>query len=394
MDLFPAVMIGGPPHSGKSVLAYSLTQALRARAVAHYVLRAYPDGEGDWANEADQALVRRIRLKGQGTSEWIDRVCRDIARRHLPLIVDVGGKPTPDQERVFDVCTHAILLTPTAGAQDEWQARIERHNLPLLADLTSALIGVDRLIARTPIVRGTITGLNRGQQATGPVYEALVDQLTELFACDTAALRRYHCDHAPVETAIDLDRRGRTLGIEFRGEKAYWHPNDLPRLLDDLPQARPIALYGRAPNWLYAGVACQAFPAPFYQFDARLGWVLARPLQLGEPPMDAPVQFLTKPATQWLHITCVLPSAYVDYDGLDRIPSPVVPARSGIILDGKIPHWLYAALGLTYRSAPWLAVHQPQLGSDLGQDGSPSGGAVIVRSSDDRFAVGTTIPLT
>ena len=44
MELFPAVMIGGPPHSGKSVLAYSLTQALRARGVAHYVLRAYPDG--------------------------------------------------------------------------------------------------------------------------------------------------------------------------------------------------------------------------------------------------------------------------------------------------------------------------------------------------------------
>ena len=58
MELFPAVMIGGPPHSGKSVLAYSLSQALRARQVAHYVLRAFPDGEGDWANEADQAMVR------------------------------------------------------------------------------------------------------------------------------------------------------------------------------------------------------------------------------------------------------------------------------------------------------------------------------------------------
>jgi len=47
MNQFPALMIGGPPHSGKSVLAYSLTQALRARQIDHYLLRACPDGEGD-----------------------------------------------------------------------------------------------------------------------------------------------------------------------------------------------------------------------------------------------------------------------------------------------------------------------------------------------------------
>jgi len=58
MELFPAVAICGPPHSDKSVLAYTLSRALRTRQIAHYVLRAFPDGEGDWANEADQALVR------------------------------------------------------------------------------------------------------------------------------------------------------------------------------------------------------------------------------------------------------------------------------------------------------------------------------------------------
>ena len=36
----PAVVIGGPPHSGKSVLAYSLTRALRAPSISHYLLRA------------------------------------------------------------------------------------------------------------------------------------------------------------------------------------------------------------------------------------------------------------------------------------------------------------------------------------------------------------------
>lgn len=65
MSLFPAILIGGPPHSGKSVLVYSLTQALRARGVVHYALRACPDGEGDFSNETDQAVIRLVRDPGQ-----------------------------------------------------------------------------------------------------------------------------------------------------------------------------------------------------------------------------------------------------------------------------------------------------------------------------------------
>lgn len=86
MNPFPAVMIGGPPHSGKSVLVYALSQA----QVAHYVLRACPDGEGDWSQETSQDQVRLLRQKGQFSDEFVERVRRDIERRHLPSLVDVG----------------------------------------------------------------------------------------------------------------------------------------------------------------------------------------------------------------------------------------------------------------------------------------------------------------
>src|SRR2546421_405985 len=35
VNLLPAILIGGPPHAGKSVLAYSISQALRKRNVDH-----------------------------------------------------------------------------------------------------------------------------------------------------------------------------------------------------------------------------------------------------------------------------------------------------------------------------------------------------------------------
>jgi CRISPR-associated protein Csx3 len=49
MPDFPAVLIGGPPHSGKSVFVYSLTRALRAARIPHYALRAGRQRAGtDW----------------------------------------------------------------------------------------------------------------------------------------------------------------------------------------------------------------------------------------------------------------------------------------------------------------------------------------------------------
>jgi hypothetical protein len=66
MQRFPAVMIGGPPDCGKSVLMYNLFRTLRERGVQHYALRAAPDGEGDWSNEAQQKLVRTILAPANG----------------------------------------------------------------------------------------------------------------------------------------------------------------------------------------------------------------------------------------------------------------------------------------------------------------------------------------
>jgi len=103
MNPFPAVMVGGPPRSGKSVLVHSLTRQLRDQKVDHYVIRACPDGEGDYSNEADQDLVRLIRQKGAFTSTFVQHVSAALANRILPLLVDVGGKPTPDQEVIFSI---------------------------------------------------------------------------------------------------------------------------------------------------------------------------------------------------------------------------------------------------------------------------------------------------
>jgi CRISPR-associated protein Csx3 len=387
MAFFPAVMIGGPPDTGKSVLAACLTQALRERGVQHYVLRACPDGEGDWTYLADQDLVRTILVPRQWTPSFVEHVCRDLQRRHLPLIVDVGGRPQPWQEAIFDQCTHAILLTPDDAARAKWAELAARHGLQVLADLTSDLNGETCLIQEAPIPVGTLAGLDWSRiPAAGrawprsALFEALVDRLARLFHYDARALRRSHQDAAPAEIVVDLDRLARTLSVPHRGEQPIWKPAHLPAVLDYLPEGVLLGIYGRGPNWLYAALALLAHPACLYQFDPRLGWVPPVSLGLGRPRQDAPLQAAVHPERDHARIELSLPVSYIDYLEADGLCVPPTSQEQGTVLSGKLPHWLWTGLALAYRDARWLAVYQPQLQGAVivhARAGTPPVGSVL-----------------
>lgn len=382
MEQFPAVIIGGPPDSGKSVLTANLTQALRERGVAHYVLRACPDGEGDWTHLADQEQVRTLVVPRRWTHAFVDHICQDLERRHLPLIVDVGGRPQPWQEIIFDHCTHAVLLTKDESSHRAWLDRVTSHGLILLADLHSEIQGASTLVKRQPALHGTLAGLEWGARLQGPLFEALIERLTRIFAYSAEELREAHLNAAPVETVIDVERLARTLNVPHRGERAVWAPRHLPQVLNYLPQAVPLGVYGRGPNWLYAALALLAAPSSFVQFDVRQGWIEARSLSLGTLPENTPIQFRAHETPTYVHVEGILPAAYVDYDHLDDLSAPPVRAGSGVVLSGKLPHWLTTSLALTYRAAPWVAVYQPQLE-----------GATVVYSADQDWPVGNILPL-
>lgn len=375
MELYnplPAVVIGGPPHSGKSVLAYSLTRALRARGVPHYLLRAYPpDGEGDWFHEGEQDLVRHLRVKGAVSDRWLGPLRRDIARRHLPLIVDLGGLPTQEQESILDDCTHGILLTPSDEARRDWADRFAAHGLVLLADLRSDLRGEHCIDAVEPVVRGVLAGLERGSVASGPAFDALVERLEALFRPFAPDLYSRHMETAPAELTVDLERLARQRGRDPN----RWLPEDLEWVLDYLPAGETLALYGRGPNWLYAAVAVHALPAPFYLFDARLGWTEPPVLRVGTPlsgPLQVRVEWEEGQSVARMEFS--LPESYLDITELEGTVVPPPPAE-GLILGGKLPLYLWTALARLY--APrlaWLAVVQPQLSA------RETVGAIVVHS--------------
>ncbi|HVU69665.1 MAG TPA: hypothetical protein VHD63_21205 [Ktedonobacteraceae bacterium] len=241
----PAVLIGGPPHAGKSVLTYSLTRALRQYGISHYVMRACPDGEGHWSQETPQQVTAILRRKGEFSDIYVERVCRDIEHRQLPFLVDVGGLPQGEQFQIFQRCTHAVLLRHRSPAAIDWPALVADYRLELLADYISELEGIPLLKERSPVLRGQITGLQRGSTVQGEPFESLVTRLIDLFAPATGSLSADHQAKAPTPLVLNLPQ----ILSQLAPGTIDWIPAMVPHLLELTPSHAPISAYGRAPHW-------------------------------------------------------------------------------------------------------------------------------------------------
>lgn len=375
----PAVLIGGPPHAGKSTLTYSLMRALRKHGVAHYVMRACPDGEGHWTQEIPQQVREVIRHKGVFSDAFIQRACTDIEHRQLPFIVDVGGLPQGEQFQIFQHCTDAILLRHRTPADIDWHAIVQEHRLELLADFISDLDGTPLLTEREPVLKGTLVGLQRGTVIEGEPFDSLVALLIARFTSTSVGLSEAHTALAPTELVLNLPQ---LLGNLAPGE-LDWEPQMLPHLLELVPANTPFSAYGRAPHWVYSALLVHT-SASFFQFDARLGWLQPLPLQSG-PGIHPEITFEVENRKDCTLFHCYLHNQNLAYAQLGGLNVPVLPIDKGVILSGKLPLWLFSALTHFYQQAhlPWIAGYYPQRES-----------CVVVYSRVPDHVPGDLIPLT
>jgi CRISPR-associated protein Csx3 len=359
VNLLPAVILGGPPHAGKSILFYSLTQALRERGIRHHAIRACPDGEGNWSQESNQETVSRIRHQGQWSDTFVQRIYQDLEHRCLPFLVDMGGRPQRSQLSLFQLCTHSILLVKDEepASTEFWDTLVTEHALEPLARVHSRLEGLDTLDANTPIIEGTITGLVREKEgrASGVVFDALTERVAALFnSYSPLELERVFFEQAPSEL-LDL--------YKVTGTRR-WQPEMLLPFLADVPQHSSLSVYGAAPNWVYAALAAYADPQPFYQFDPRLpfGWIQPLSLRLSTEPCPK-MQIAVSSSGDATILSVLIPSKHLEYFQPDPLTCPPIPPEHGLILNGSMPYWLLTALVRLYKQAgvAWIASYQVPL---------------------------------
>jgi CRISPR-associated protein Csx3 len=382
VNLLPAILIGGPPHAGKSVLFSNLTRALSRRGIQHHAIRACPDGEGNWSQEIDQETVRLIRIKGQWSEEFINGICLDLERRHLPLLVDMGGHPEIPQHRIVWHCTHSLLLfrTDKEDYTHLWRKLVNENGLLPLAQLYSERTGADTLTSSNPIIQGTITSLERGSLTNSPLFEALLERIQDLFTYSIEELEQTKLDMAPTELVVHLS----PLLKQIAPLATEWEPAMVPALLDEIPVDTAIAVFGRAPHWLYCLLAAHAGAQEFYQFDPRIGWI--RPPQLMISDQTIPeVKYILQESENAIVLTVEIVKKHLDYLQAEQIPLPSLTREKGIILNGSMPSWFATALVRLYRGIgiDWIACFQPRLEQ-----------AVVIASRNVKYAPGDLIPMT
>lgn len=138
-----ALMIVGPPDSGKSVLSHALFKALLPDYPDVFLQRAQWDGEGNWILELSEAATEgdretfKLVYKGELTERFYpyhaDAILR--LRRQKPLvIVDVGGRVQVQKVPVLEACSHYLIISRDRAEVEHWHEFCrERGNLQPLA---------------------------------------------------------------------------------------------------------------------------------------------------------------------------------------------------------------------------------------------------------------------
>lgn len=379
-NLFPAILLAGAPHCGKSVLAYQLTTHLQQLNIGHYLLRAVPDGEGNWYLEGDPGLMKELRAlyKTSYTSVFTTHMCQVIASRSLPLIVDVGGRPQGEQFNIFRACTHSILLYHTVDELQEWRRYLARYQLTPIAELQSTQVEDERIDQLSPFLTGVIKGLEREEEkrSIGIVFGSLLDWVGGLCRYSMDELERIHEPLAPYPLLSEREL-AHQIGVVPKEKGFYWEPAHLAMVIERTPAGEPAAIYGRGPVWLAACLAVRSLPQPAAIYDVRYGWVEIPDVKLGESSLTVTIL----PWQEWdVWLQYKLVGQVLDIDDL-FVPDGV-PSQGGIALSGNLPRWAYAALARKFAlERPWVAVDYPKLGC-----------VVVVQSQVPNVQIGDTLP--
>lgn len=144
-----AVIIGGPPDSGKSVLSYALCQYLRNKQynLDVFLQRANWDGEGNWAVEmGDRAIANQLKeiyTRRLHQEENSDQLMKDFFKKQADdvknikdimdiVLVDIGGKVQEHKLPILKQCSHYIIISRDREKVKEWHNLFGQNLNPLI----------------------------------------------------------------------------------------------------------------------------------------------------------------------------------------------------------------------------------------------------------------------
>ncbi len=189
-----AILIGGPPNSGKSVLSNALRVSLLGKRpdVQIYLHRANWDGEGNHTHETpDRDLAARLAKENKfklhqhpNADELIGKYFDYHAQATANIrqvvnlaLVDVGGVPDPVKTPVVEQCSHYIVISDDPLKVQTWHDLCSSKLQPL-AVIHSVLEERLEILRTEPFLEIVAGPWKRGQRR--PVPDLLLQQVVKL----------------------------------------------------------------------------------------------------------------------------------------------------------------------------------------------------------------------
>lgn len=382
------VIVCGPAHSGKSVFFVTLKKELPQEGT--HLFRACPDGEGTWSQLSDEVVAQELRHKGKFTSEFMEWVVSSIRamKERVPLVlVDVGGIRSPENEVIFRECDAFVVLCrqDKAEERERWEHFGLELGLEMLASFNSSLEGEDWIDETAPVLRGLVTKLERGTRLESPAARALADALIEKSGVLGWTAANNKEKEGKKMATINLSQLAEQVGVvsvdreitdRATGEKRLvksfnWSASDLPaacKAVGKYATEAEIVLDGGAPAFLYSALAHAVHPAPVYTADPKLA---GGKLLIPDLPMDGAgndiLNWVVEEREDHTFVDFSIPGDIFDEDNLAKIVLPAVCPTKGLVVSGKGPIYIHAAVTRSYcHKVRWTATFAPQMAKEAG----------------------------
>lgn len=354
----------GPPHSGKSVFIVNLIYNLPTDTFT--IVRACPDGEGNWSNNKNQNETSAVRKKGKFTKTFIADKCKEIDNQTNKIVlVDVGGVMSPENEQIFKHCDNFVVLSSDERQKQKWLEFGQKLGLECIGCLDSTLDGHEEIYSRTPYLQGRIVGLERGSVLVdSQVIKALVSDIIEK---SKYAERDVQNIQNPDEILIDDTELGFKLGYgnEIPTESGTliknvrWAEDAIPKVYHDirnrLQSDKPVKMNGIRANFIF-GTICNVCKKSGVKdlscFDIRS----KQYIQIKNFPQKRNIQ--SSEGLEY-HLIENNNSVFMDVDitkeqfsleDYQKCVLPKINTDKSLYLSGRMPLWLLGSIITSYDS--------------------------------------------
>ena len=186
----PALLVVGPPDSGKSVLSHQLFVTLVKDYPDIYLQRAQWDGEGNWILELPKKATdterEAFKLANKGTLTerffpYQGQAIRNLRQQKSLVIVDVGGMVQPEKQSILDACTHYLIISSKPEEIEPWHEFCRNQgNLQPIAVIHSISDSESQILRHEPFLELRYGPWIQGERTVVP--RLLLEKIKRLIA--------------------------------------------------------------------------------------------------------------------------------------------------------------------------------------------------------------------